>query len=63
MNDRRPNVIFVLTDDQGAWALGAAGNQEVLTPNLDWTGWRKGASTFPTFSVLPLFARLPAHRS
>ena len=35
MNDRRLNVIFILTDDQGAWALGAAGNQEVLTPNLD----------------------------
>ena len=31
----RPNIIFILTDDQGAWALGAAGNQEVITPNLD----------------------------
>lgn len=31
----RPNIIFILTDDQGAWALGAAGNQEVVTPNLD----------------------------
>ena len=30
-----PNIIFILTDDQGAWALGAAGNQEILTPNLD----------------------------
>ncbi|MFO7635041.1 MAG: sulfatase-like hydrolase/transferase [Caldilinea sp.] len=35
MNEQRPNVIFILTDDQGAWALGAAGNQEVITPNLD----------------------------
>ena len=35
MRERRPNIIFVLTDDQGAWALGTAGNQEVLTPNLD----------------------------
>jgi arylsulfatase A-like enzyme len=35
MHDRRPNILFILTDDQGAWALGAAGNQEVLTPNLD----------------------------
>jgi len=31
----RPNVVFVLTDDQGAWALGCAGNPEVQTPNLD----------------------------
>lgn len=35
MSKKRPNIIFILTDDQGAWALGAAGNQEVLTPNLD----------------------------
>jgi arylsulfatase A-like enzyme len=31
----RPNVLFVLTDDQGYWALGAAGNTEIRTPNLD----------------------------
>ncbi len=31
----RPNIVFVLTDDQGYWALGSAGNNEVQTPNLD----------------------------
>lgn len=31
----RPNIIFILTDDQGCWALGAAGNHEINTPNLD----------------------------
>lgn len=31
----RPNIVFILTDDQGYWALGAAGNQEIITPNLD----------------------------
>jgi arylsulfatase A-like enzyme len=31
----RPNVLFILSDDQGAWALGCAGNPEIRTPNLD----------------------------
>lgn len=32
---KRPNIVFVLTDDQGAWALGCAGNHDVKTPNID----------------------------
>jgi choline-sulfatase len=32
---RRPSVVFILSDDQGAWALGCAGNSEIQTPNLD----------------------------
>ena len=31
----RPNIVLILTDDQGAWAMGCAGNTEVQTPNLD----------------------------
>lgn len=31
----RPNVLFVLSDDQGAWALGCAGNADIRTPTLD----------------------------
>ncbi len=31
----RPNILFILTDDQGCWALGCAGNSEISTPNLD----------------------------
>jgi choline-sulfatase len=30
-----PNIVFILTDDQGAWAMGCAGNSEIQTPNLD----------------------------
>jgi len=30
-----PNVIFLVTDQQRADALGAAGNRDILTPNLD----------------------------
>jgi arylsulfatase A-like enzyme len=32
---QQPNIVMVLTDDQGAWALGCAGNTEIHTPNLD----------------------------
>ncbi len=31
----RPNVVFILCDDQGAWALGCGGNPEIRTPHLD----------------------------
>jgi choline-sulfatase len=34
-NAAKPNIIVILTDDQGPWALGCAGNDEILTPNLD----------------------------
>nr|WP_325302080.1 sulfatase-like hydrolase/transferase [uncultured Dysosmobacter sp.] len=32
---KQPNILFILTDDQGAWSLGCAGNQELKTPHLD----------------------------
>jgi hypothetical protein len=31
----RPNLLFILSDDQGPWALGCAGNDEIHTPHLD----------------------------
>lgn len=31
----KPNIVFILADDQGAWSLGSAGNDEIITPNLD----------------------------
>jgi len=32
---RRPNVVFILTDNQGAWSLGCYGNPDIRTPNID----------------------------
>ncbi|KPJ54408.1 MAG: sulfatase, partial [Planctomycetes bacterium DG_58] len=34
-NPSRPNVVFILTDDQGPWAAHVCGNEEIRTPNLD----------------------------
>ncbi|MCX7048249.1 MAG: sulfatase-like hydrolase/transferase [Candidatus Sumerlaeota bacterium] len=34
-NRKRPNVLVIMSDDQGAWAMGCAGNSDVQTPNLD----------------------------
>ncbi|HUT01315.1 MAG TPA: sulfatase-like hydrolase/transferase [Phycisphaerae bacterium] len=31
----QPNVIVILADDHGCWAMGCAGNEEIRTPNLD----------------------------
>lgn len=31
----QPNIVFILSDDQGRWALGCVGNSEIRTPHLD----------------------------
>jgi arylsulfatase A-like enzyme len=33
--DRPCNVVFILTDNQGAWTLGCYGNPDIRTPNID----------------------------
>ena len=35
MKQEKPNILFILTDDQGAWAMRCAGNTDIHTPNLD----------------------------
>lgn len=32
---RLPNILFILADDLGSWALRSAGNTEVITPSID----------------------------
>ena len=33
--ERRPNILFLLTDDQRWDTMGCAGNQIIQTPNMD----------------------------
>ena len=32
---KQPNILFILSDDQGAWAMHCAGTPELITPSLD----------------------------
>jgi len=32
---KHPNIVFILSDDQGWWSLGCSGNSEIITPNID----------------------------
>jgi choline-sulfatase len=49
----RTNIVFLYTDDQAQWALGAYGNQEIKTPNLDRLA-RHGAIFCNAFTVTPV---------
>lgn len=31
----KPNIVFILSDDQGPWAAGCYGNEEIRTPAID----------------------------
>jgi len=50
---RRPNILFILTDDQRADALGCAGNDVIHTPHLDALARRgvRFANAFVTLSI------------
>ncbi len=32
---KKPNILFINTDDQAQWAVGAYGNDDIHTPNMD----------------------------
>jgi arylsulfatase A-like enzyme len=34
-NSSKPNLVFILTDNQGAWTLGCYGNPDIQTPHID----------------------------
>lgn len=33
---KKPNIVFILTDDQRFNTIHALGNEEIITPNMDW---------------------------
>ncbi|QDU94565.1 sulfatase family protein [Lignipirellula cremea] len=49
----RPNILFILTDDQAPTALGAAGNTEIHTPHLDRL-FRQGVRLTNAFVATPV---------
>ena len=32
---KQPNIVFIISDDQGYWSLGCSGNKEIISPNID----------------------------
>ena len=51
---QKPNVILVITDDQGYGDLGCHGNSIIQTPNLD--AFHKESVRFTDFHVSPTCA-------
>lgn len=57
---KRPNILFILTDDQGYGDLSVHGNSVLKTPNLDklhgeslrFTNWHNSPTCAPTRSAL-----------
>jgi uncharacterized sulfatase len=49
----RPNIVFVLTDDQAPWAVGAAGHPHARTPHMDRL-FAQGATLANAFTTTPV---------
>src|SRR5918995_1088967 len=51
--EKRPNLIAIVTDDQAMWSIGAYGNTESRTPNMDRLA-REGARFTNAFVATPV---------
>ena len=49
----KPNILFVLTDDQASWAIGISGDPNARTPNMDRLA-REGAYFKNSFATTPV---------
>ncbi|QDT45376.1 Arylsulfatase [Gimesia alba] len=49
----RPNLVSIVTDDQGRWAMGLYGNKQIHTPHMDQIG-REGAIFTNAFVATPV---------
>ena len=49
----RPNILFILTDDQAPWALGLSGHPHARTPHMDRL-FQQGAYLTNSFTVTPV---------
>ena len=48
----QPNIVLIMTDDQGYGDFGFTGNQDILTPNIDQLAAE--SAWFDTFYVCPV---------
>ena len=48
-----PNIVFLYADDQAAWTIGALGNNQARTPNIDRL-YREGAALRNAFTTTPV---------
>ena len=49
----RPNIVFLYADDQAAWTIGALGNGQTRTPNIDRL-YREGVALTNAFTTTPV---------
>lgn len=49
----RPNIVFLYADDQAAWTIGALGNRQSRTPNLDRL-YAEGVGMTNAFTTTPV---------
>jgi hypothetical protein len=48
------NIVSIVTDDQGAWALACYGNKDCRTPNMDRLA-REGVRPCALYSTVALY--------